>query len=96
VRWIRNVLGSYAWVDTRSVVIEVPVTNGSRVRARTVLRLHDATGTVVVERLGVGQFAPSVAPTAWVAGLGRSRFVVAPVGGAPVLAVRPVRRVRVG
>jgi hypothetical protein len=90
--WMRRVVDRFAWEPVTCELVEVAVSYGLRERSNTLLRLHDPTGTVVVQRVGFGLMPPTLEPVAWVAGLGRSRFVVAVSGGAPLFAVRPVRR----
>jgi hypothetical protein len=92
VRWIHRIIADYAWIPVTCELVEIPVTQSMRERSHTLLRLWDTTGTVVVERADHGLIPPSVVPTAWVAGLGRPRFVVAPPGGAPLIPVKPVRQ----
>ena len=53
----------------------------------------DGAGKTTTMRLLTGILEPS-SGEAWVAGLGGSRFVVAPPGGGPIYAVKPVRRAK--
>ncbi len=92
--WMRRVVDRYAWVPVTAERHEVAVHLGRRERSNTLLHLHDATGTVIVQRVGNAFMPLELEPVAWVAGLGGSRFVVAPPGGGPIYAVKPVRRAK--
>jgi hypothetical protein len=92
VYWMHRIVGRYAWVPVDSSFVETEVSGGLRERSHLLLMLRDDTGTVFVERVDLGVIPPSLEPVAWVAGLGRPRFVVAPPGGAPLIPVKPVRR----
>jgi len=91
VRWIHRIVADYAWVPVASALVEIPVALGPRERSHTLLRLRDESGTVVVERADHGLMPASLEPIAWVAGLGRPRFVVSAPGGARLIPVKPVR-----
>ena len=93
VWWMRRVVGQFAWVPVNSALVETEV-QGIRERAHKLLVLRDDTGTVMVERVDHALIPATLEPVAWVAGLGRRRFVVAPPGGGPVIPVKPVRRLR--
>jgi hypothetical protein len=92
VRWIRRIIAHYAWVPVACALVEIPIALGLRERSHTLLRLWDESGTVVVERADHGLMPTSLVPIAWVAGLGRPRFVVSPPGGARLIPVKPVRQ----
>jgi hypothetical protein len=92
VRWIHRIIADYAWVPVTCALVEIPVALGLRERSHTLLRLWDESGTVVVERADHGLIPPSLVPIAWVAGLGRPRFVVSAPGGARLIPVKPVRQ----
>jgi hypothetical protein len=93
VWWMRRIISRYAWVPVSSSLLETEV-HGIRERTYHVLVLRDDTGTVLAERVDHGLVPQSLEPVAWVAGLGRPRFVVAPPGGAPTIPMKPARRVR--
>ena len=92
VCWIHRIIADYAWVPVASALVEIPVALGLRERSHTLLRLWDASGTVVVERADHGLMPATLVPIAWVAGLGRPRFVVAAPGGTRLIPVKPVRQ----
>lgn len=87
-----RLLAHNPWIVMPASVVDLPDARGGG-RSRYLLLDDPTCDPVTAKAVGLRHIVDAMAPHAWVAG-GGDRFVVAPPGGAPVVAVRRVHSPR--